>query len=91
MLVKILGALDIVAALMLLIAGIGFKLPYMVVLFFGLLLLVKGLIFITDFASWFDILGALILFLSLVIGLPSWLFLIPCLLIFQKGILSFLS
>lgn len=91
MIVKILGGLDIVVALMLLIAGFGFKLPFIVIVFFGLLLLVKGLLFVTTLASWFDILGALVLFLSLLFVFPSWIFFIPCLLIFQKGILSFLS
>jgi hypothetical protein len=91
MIVKILGVLDVIASLMLLIAGLGFQLPLIVALFFSILLIIKGILFITSFASWFDILGGILLLISIWLNLPGIILIIVFVLIFQKGILSFLS
>jgi len=90
MLVKILGVLDLMAAFLIFVLSFGFHPPELLVTFFVVILLLKGGFILTgSIASGFDLLGALVLFLSLYYSLPQIAFFIPGLLILQKGFLSF--
>jgi hypothetical protein len=90
MLVKILGVVDIVIGLVL-TAGIGVKLPSMILLPFGLILLIKaGIGLLKDFASWIDLLSGAV-FILLIFFPVYWIIcLIAGIMLIQKGIVSFL-
>jgi|APSaa5957512622_1039677.scaffolds.fasta_scaffold32056_2 hypothetical protein len=94
MIVKILGALDIVVGLLFWIYGIfhveslgGF------VFILGLFLLVKGLVFIAtmDIASAFDIVFGICIIIGTTFTLPKLFVIIISIFILQKGIFSMLS
>jgi len=73
LIVKILGAIDLVAALAFLTIIFGTPLPQLI-LFSAGLLLVKGLFAFTgDVLSFLDLFAALILFISLFFALPAFL------------------
>jgi hypothetical protein len=90
MLVKALGVLDFIGGLIL-IFGIGIKIPYSVLLFFGIIFLIKaGIGLLKDFASWIDLANGAI-FILLIFFPVTWLIcLIGGAFLIQKGIFSFL-
>jgi len=91
MLVKILGIFDVVAAFLLFAISFNLGIPKGIIIFFIIVLLAKGAFILTgSIASVFDILGAIILILTLFFTIPKPILLIPGLLILQKGILSLL-
>lgn len=89
MLVKILGAIDFIAAAVFLMAIFGSHPPFQLVLFSAGLLGVKGLFaFLGDILSFVD-LGAAVLLATLVaFTLPAILLWIPALLLIAKGTVS---
>jgi len=90
MLVRVLGTIDILAGAIL-IFGVWANLSKIVFLIFGVILFVKSFLGLPkDFASWIDLSCGVILLLSILISFPVWLVAIFGLLIFQKGIFSFL-
>ncbi|VVB82553.1 Uncharacterised protein [uncultured archaeon] len=90
MLIKVLGVIDFIAGL-LLIFGAGTKLPWLLLLFFGVGLLLKSTLGkLKDFASWIDFLCGINLILLLIFSVPVWISIILGILLVQKGIFSFL-
>ena len=88
-LVKILGAIDLVAAFVFLGLIFGSQLPFQFILFPALLLLVKGLFVISgDVLSAIDVFAALILFVSISFSVFSILLWIPAFLLLAKGVIS---
>jgi len=92
MLVKILGALDLLAALIFWL-WIFIGLPNEVMLVVVMFLIIKGLIFIMGFAiaSIFDILCGVVIYAALNFGLPKFIYVIVLLFLVQKGIISILA
>ena len=90
MLIKILGFADVIAGLVLIFA-MGVGLPIKLILFIGMVLLLKsGLGMLQDFASWTDFLSGIIFLISALFLLPWFIYLIFGILLIQKGFISFL-
>lgn len=90
-LVKILGAIDLVAAVVFLMLIFGASLPLQIMLFAAGLLFAKGLFIITgDILSVVDLFSALMILLSIFFTLPSILLWIPVFLLLAKGVVSFI-
>lgn len=87
---KALGILDIVAAIVLLSAGVP-GIPQGLVIVIATLICLKGFIFMFDIASIFDVGAGILLFLSLFITLPFLLLLVFACLLGVKGILSLVA
>jgi len=85
--VKALGILDIVAAIVLLTVSFP-DIPKGLVIVTATLICLKGFIFIFDIASIFDVGAGILLLLSLFITLPFLLLLVFACLLGVKGILS---
>jgi len=89
MLIRILGAVDLIAGLILIFGG-SFAFPDKMLLILGGILLVKSLLgFFKDFASWIDFSTGIVFLLSSIISMPGIVGLIFGLLIIQKGVISF--
>lgn len=92
--IKLLGILDIIAAVVLISKFFNIPFPKQILIFFALYLLIKGAIFFQYIASWIDILaGILVIFLLFNF---SFAFIKPAELIFtflllQKGLFSLVS
>ena len=90
MLIKILGGIDVLLGIFLMFVN-NLNFPKTILFLFGIILLVKGSLgLFKNFASWIDGIGGLIFILSIVISFPVWICVILGLLLFQKGIFSFL-
>ncbi len=90
MLLKILGSLDLTCGIILILLGLGVALPSLIILFAGLYLVAKILVFILSFdiGCAIDLTAALCLFLGMAVSIPSWILYIPALAIIVKGFLS---
>jgi len=89
-LVKILGAIDLTAAVafLMLVFGTGVFTPFIV--FCAGLLFLKGLfVFTGDVLSVVDLFSSIVLFVSIFLNLPVVLLWIPAFLLLAKGIVSF--
>ncbi len=86
--VKFLGMLDLLAAAVL--AGIAYHLPidHGLVIGLAVYLLLKSIIFLMDIGSLFDIIGGVLLILSLSMVLPPVLLFVAAGLVGLKGIMS---
>ncbi|MFH1820770.1 MAG: hypothetical protein ABH805_02555 [Candidatus Nealsonbacteria bacterium] len=86
--VKLLGILDLVAALSM--VGLAYNLPLArgMIIFLAVYLLLKAILFLTDIGSLFDIIGGVLLVLSLFMVLPQLLFFVIAALIGLKGLMS---
>lgn len=93
MILKILGILDILAAVSVWLFGFFHILPQTFLLIIALYLLVKGVVFLIsmDIASILDIICAGIIFLALSFNMPKAVILIVTLFLLQKGVLSLIS
>ena len=90
-LVKVLGAIDVTAALAFLMLIFGLTPPLQFILFCSGLLLLKGLFVITgDVLSWIDLFASIILIISIFITPFSILLWIPAFLLIAKGLVSFI-
>ncbi|MEK6849967.1 MAG: hypothetical protein AABX85_00135 [Nanoarchaeota archaeon] len=90
-LVKILGMIDLAAAILFLMLTFNMQPYFQFVLFCSGLLLLKGLFVLTgDVLSVVDIFSSAILLLSLVFTMPIVLLWIPAFLLLAKGIVSLL-
>ncbi len=90
MLVKILGGLDILAAALLLL-GMGVQPNTKILLFFGIIIMVKsGFGMLKDFASWIDFLSGAVILLMIFIHIPWIISIILAILLLQKGLFSFI-
>jgi len=91
MLVKILGAIDLVAAFVFLMLVFGLSPIVSLTLFCAGLLLLKGMfIFTGDVLSFLDLFSAVFLILSIFFSLPAVLLWIPAFLLLAKGFVSFI-
>jgi len=90
MIVKFLGVIDIIAALIFWVFGIFHILPSSLVLVFAFVLLAKGIFFIISehFASVLDVVISIVMFLSVSFNLPKFIIIIFAFLLIQKGIIS---
>lgn len=90
MLIKILGVLDFISALILILVK-ETQIPYQIFIFFGLLLLIKSSFGkLKDFASWIDFASGITLILLIFFNVPIFITIILGLLLFQKSIFSFI-
>ncbi|MEK6927960.1 MAG: hypothetical protein AABX11_06015 [Nanoarchaeota archaeon] len=90
-LVKILGGIDLLAALTFLLLVFGIHPPIQLILFCAGLLLLKGMFIISgDVLSVIDIFSSILLLVSLLFAIPSILVWIPAFFLIAKGIVSFL-
>ncbi len=90
MLIKILGVIDFIAGL-LLIFGTNLKVPFPILIIFGIFLLVKaGIGLLKDFASWIDLIGGMVFILLIILPVYWIICLIAGILLIQKGIAGFL-
>lgn len=93
MIIKILGILDIFIGACFWLFGIFDIIPSSFILILGLLLLVKGIVFITGLSvtSFLDIISAGIILLGISIALPKIIVIIVAIFLIQKGIFSLLG
>jgi len=89
--IKLLGILDMAAAVTLFMAAFSIPFPKNITVIFSIYLLIKGILFIRNIISAIDITGGIVLLLSLSIGLPGAVVIITAFLLLQKGIFSMLS
>jgi hypothetical protein len=90
MILKILGTLDILTAIVFYIFGIFHILPPTLVIILAVYLLGKSIFYLIshDFASLVDILAGIIMLLSVTIFLPKFIVILVSLYLLQKGIFS---
>jgi len=91
MIVKILGAIDLAAALAFLMLIFGMSVPVKFLMFCASLLFVKGLfVFTGDMLSIVDLFSAFILVISIFFVPPSIFLWMPGFFLLAKGIISFI-
>jgi len=91
MIVKILGGIDLIAAVVFLSLIFGMDVPTQFLLFSGGLLFVKGLfVFSGDVLSFVDLFSSLILIISILFVLPAILLWVPAFFLIAKGMISFI-
>ena len=90
MIVKILGILDIFIAVIFWLFGMFHIIPSNLVLFLGIILLVKGLIFVfnLNITSILDIISAVLIILATSITMPTIVIALVTLFLLQKGVFS---
>jgi len=90
MIIKILGILDIIAGFALFLHRF---LPENLIMFFGIYLLVKGIMFAmaSDIISFVDIACAIAIIISLNVALPQLIISLAGIFLIQKGIFSLIS
>lgn len=89
--IKILGLLDIFATLLLIGVAANLNIPQGLIITISVYLIIKGIIFIVDIASIFDITAGTLLVLSLFVSLPPAFLLIAAVLVGIKGFTSLVS
>jgi len=90
LLLKILGLIDLVSGIAFLMLLFGMPIFNYFLLFCAFLLLIKGLFVLGgDVLSIVDLFSAILLFISLLFALPTFLLWSACLLLFAKGFVSF--
>ncbi|MFA4952625.1 MAG: hypothetical protein WC584_00200 [Candidatus Pacearchaeota archaeon] len=90
MLIKILGAFDIIIGAIL-IFGTGSDFPLRVLIFLAVIMIAKSsLSFWQDFGSWVDLAVGFIFLLMIIISIPKFIGIILGILAIQKGFISFL-
>jgi hypothetical protein len=92
MIVKALGILDIFVGICFGLFGFFGIIPYNFILFLGLMLLVKGILFSIDIniVSILDIISALIILVSY-FGMPKIIVIFVAFFLIQKGLISLMS
>lgn len=90
LIIKILGILDILTALIFWLFGMFEIMPKLLIVILAFYLLIKGLFFLisADIASILDIASAVIIFLSLNFPIPKIIVIITALFLMQKGVFS---
>lgn len=86
--VKVLGVVDILAAVLLLSFAFGIEVPDVMLIVIPAFLLLKASIYIFDIGSITDIGVVILIVLSFFIILPLWLLFLGAILIGIKGIMS---
>ena len=89
---KLLGGIDVISALLLILMSVGIKMHVFILIVLAIIMILKsGLGLFKDLASWFDMFAALLFIISIFVPVFKVLLVISAILLFQKGILSFLS
>jgi hypothetical protein len=89
--VRILGAIDLISAIVFLMLVFGMQPFLQLVLFCSGLLLLKGMFAFTgDVLSFIDLVSAVLLLFSIFFTLPTFLLWTPAFLLLAKGFVSFL-
>ncbi|OGZ24139.1 MAG: hypothetical protein A2896_02390 [Candidatus Nealsonbacteria bacterium RIFCSPLOWO2_01_FULL_43_32] len=86
--VKFLGIFDLLAAGLLVGAGYELAMPQGLVITLAVYLLLKALLFLADIGSLFDVIGGILLILSLSMTLPPLVFFVAAVLVGLKGMMS---
>jgi hypothetical protein len=92
MIVKILGIIDLLTAILFWLFGIFHIIPPSVIVFLAFILLIKGLIFVISehIASALDIAIAAVMFITVSFTIPNVFIFIAAILLIQKGVVSLL-
>lgn len=91
MLVKILGTIDMIAAVILFLLAVRIPFPAEIVLFIGIIVILKSFIgLFKELGGWIDLACGLFIILGLILPVPMLVLFAFAFLIFQKGIVSFL-
>jgi len=88
MILLLLGLIDVFSAVLLGLMFFHIILKTLIIIF-GIILLIKGLIFMKSLASILDIFAGAMLIMGLFFSIPPILFWIAAILLIQKGIFSF--
>ncbi|MBI2042661.1 MAG: hypothetical protein HYT21_02885 [Candidatus Nealsonbacteria bacterium] len=88
---KILGFIDILAGLLFVSGAYGMAAPGGMALAIGAVMILKGVLFITNFFSWIDIAVGVILVFGLAASLPHFLLLGLAAFVGIKGLASLLT
>jgi hypothetical protein len=88
---RFLGFIDILAGIIFVASSYGLDAPRGLVLSIGIILILKGVLFISNFFSWIDIAVGVILIFGLVTSLPSFSPLIIAAFLGLKGLFSLFS
>ena len=93
MIIKLLGVLDIFIAILFWLFGVFGAIPSKFILFLGMILLIKGIIFITGLSitSFLDIFSAILILISTATKLPILVIALITLFLLQKGIFSLMN
>tara|TARA_Y100000310_G_C20690587_1_gene821943 strand:+ start:3905 stop:4186 length:282 start_codon:yes stop_codon:yes gene_type:complete len=93
MIVKILGILDIFIAIVFWLFGMFHIIPSNFILLLGMILLVKGLVFVfnLNITSILDIVSAVLIILATSINMPIIVIALITLFLLQKGVFSLMS
>ena len=86
--IKFLGLLDVIATLLLIGVAASLNISQGLIITMSVYLIIKGIVFIIDIASVFDITAGTLLILSLFVSLPPVLLLIAAVLVGIKGFMS---
>jgi len=91
MIIKMLGFIDLSAALAFLMLAFGMDVFFQFLLFCSGLLFMKGLFLFTgDILSGIDLIAAFLLIISIFFSLPSIILWVPAFLLLAKGFVSFI-
>ena len=92
MVVKVLGTLDLISALLFFLSAVFSFIPQSWILIIGLYVLVKGIVFAIskDYASFIDIACGTVILISLTISIHIVIVALVCLYLIQKGVISWL-
>ena len=88
---RILGFIDVLAGLLFVAGAYGVAAPNGMVLAIGIIMMAKGVMFITNFFSWIDLAAGVILVFGLAAFLPHYLLLGLAIFVAVKGIASLLT
>ena len=90
LILRILGGIDLIAALTFLMLSFGINVYPQILVFSAGLLIVKGMfIFTGDILSFIDLFSALALLISVFFSLPAIILWMPTFLLLAKGFVSF--
>jgi len=92
MLVKALGILDLLIALVLFLMAFNVVIPFLLLIAMVVILAAKSVPFILNFdlASIIDVLVAILIGVNFFVNIPTFLFLVVALAVGQKGVFSLL-
>lgn len=88
---KILGIVDLIAALMLVAVAYHMEIPRNLLIAIVIILIIKALIFLISIGGLIDMAAAVLLILASFFTLPATALLIAAILIGQKGLFSMLA
>jgi len=88
---KILGIVDLIAALMLVAVAYRMEIPRNLLIAIVIILIIKALIFLISIGGLIDMAAAVLLILASFFTLPATALLIAAILIGQKGLFSMLA